>query len=190
VAVGRQVHGSTVVTLRRSPERGVHVAGEADGMTTAQDGVLLAVTVADCVPVYLAGPAGRAVGLVHAGWRGAAAGVLETAIEAMARSHGVDPSRLCVHLGPAICGSCYGVGSEVFAALGIDDREPGGLDLRGVLADRALRAGVTTERLTCSSHCTRCDSALLFSHRRQGRRAGRMAAFLGRSAPPAIGPYP
>jgi len=191
-AVARQVHGCVVAHLDCAPERGVHVQGEADGITTSGAGVLLVVTVADCVPVYLSGPGARALGLVHAGWRGTAAGAFEGAVRAMERRHGVVAEDLSVHLGPAICGPCYEVGPEVFRALGMVERGAGCLDLRDVLTDRALAAGVRPERLSRSPHCTRCGSAPLplFSHRGQGSRAGRMAAFLGRIGPPGAGSGP
>jgi copper oxidase (laccase) domain-containing protein len=138
--------------------------------------VLLAVTIADCVPVFVVDAGARAVCLLHAGWRGTAAGVLERGLERMtARGMGAD---VHVHLGPAICGSCYEVGPEVFAALGepVPSR-PTPIDLRGVLARRAVAAGVDPSRVTVSAHCTRCTGSELFSHR--GGDRGRQVGYLG-----------
>jgi copper oxidase (laccase) domain-containing protein len=77
--IGRQVHGSRIVGVDSTPGPGVFVVGDADGLMTSAEGVLLAVTAADCVPAYLADLEGRCVALVHAGWRGAAAGIIERA---------------------------------------------------------------------------------------------------------------
>ena len=116
--------------------------------------------------------------MVHAGWRGAAAGVLEVAVGAMVDGYGADPEAMLVHLGPAICGRCYEVGPEVFEALGQpvpESTTP--IDLRAVLADRARRLGVRVERVSTSWHCTRCTESHLFSHRGGDRE--RQVGFLG-----------
>ena len=80
---------------------------------TGQPGVLLTVTIADCVPVFIADPVRRAVGLFHAGWRGTAAGVFESGMATLGEAFGSTPGDITVHLGPAICGECYEVGPEV-----------------------------------------------------------------------------
>ncbi len=149
-----------------------------DGHATRLPGVVLAVTVADCVPVFLVDESAPAVSMVHAGWRGAAAGILETALETMHHHFGTRPEDVWVHLGPSICGVCYEVGPEVHAALGQptpDGPEP--VDLKAALACRAGAAGVRPDRLTASGHCTLCGDAGLFSHR--GGDPQRQAGFLG-----------
>src|SRR5690606_18360795 len=92
-----------------------------DGHATRAPGLLLAVSVADCVPVSLVDPERRAVALLHAGWRGAAAGILERGLEVLAERLLARPEDLHVHLGPAICGGCYEVGPEVHRALGLPE---------------------------------------------------------------------
>jgi len=177
VVHARQVHGASVRHHRAMPP-GLHLAEPCDGHATAVAGVLLAVTTADCVPVSIVDPDTRAVALVHAGWRGSAAGVVERGIEVLVERFGTNPASLRVHLGPAICGECYEVGPEVHVALGMD--EPSGpalLDLRGVLAVRLVAAGVEAGSITVSDRCTRCGERELFSHR--GGDAGRQAGFLG-----------
>jgi len=137
-----------------------------DGHMTDQPGTLLAVTTADCVPIFAVDDARRAVAAIHAGWRGAAAGVLERGLALMHAKYGTPPEGLHVHLGPSICGSCYEVGPEVFRALDQEvPHQPEPLDLRGVLAARAVRAGVLPGHLTVSAHCTRCSESDLYSHR-------------------------
>lgn len=182
VALPRQVHGSSVVDVGSPVAEGILVVGPADGLVSDRGGVLLVVTAADCVPVYLAEPSAGALGLLHAGWRGVAAGVLEAGIGLLADRFGTDPGSLRVHLGPAICGSCYRVGPEVVDALG----RPAGeerVDLRSLLAVRASEAGVNAARITASGWCTRCHKDQFHSHRGRGTQAGRMAAYLGRTRP-------
>ena len=174
----RQVHETRIV-VHDGVGWGVRAAaGPADGHATADPDVLLAVTVADCVPVYLLDADRRAVALLHAGWRGTAARILHCGITLMGQRWGTDPSRLLVHLGPAICGACYEVGPEVFEALG-EEVPPNAapLDMRGVLARQARTAGVSSESITVSGLCTLCGDGNLFSHR--GGRSERQVAVLG-----------
>lgn len=151
-------------------------------MISPPDGCMLVVTVADCVPVYLFEPETGTVGLLHAGWRGAAAGILRSGIE---RITGGDLRRVAglrVHFGPAICGDCYEVGPEVMRAMGLDKHDRLGLDLRAFLQTRAVDLGISMDGVTTSHLCTRCDANDSFhSHRADGGAAGRMAAFLGRT---------
>lgn len=175
-AHARQVHGSAVrFHGRASP--GLHLAEPCDGHATSDAGILMGVTTADCVPVSVVDPRLQAVALLHAGWRGAAAGVLERGIAVLVERLGSAPAGLRIHLGPAICGRCYEVGPEVFRSLGLPAPPgPEPLDLRAELARRAVEAGVEASAVTISGHCTRCGEGF-FSHRRGDR--GRQVGFLG-----------
>jgi YfiH family protein len=177
VVHARQVHGTDTL-LHEHAEGGIRAGFEGDAHLTTLPGVLLTVSVADCVPVYLVAPKRRVVGLLHAGWRGVAAGILPLALEALADRWGVAPGEVHVHLGPAICGHCYEVGPEVHVALGLD--EPAGprpVDLRAHLLGQAARAGVDRASSSVSAWCTRCDSHRFFSHR--AGSDGRQVGFLG-----------
>lgn len=172
LATAGQVHGAAV-SEHGGLWRGWLREKDRDGHVTAERGVGLAVTIADCVPVFVAHPGG-AVGVLHAGWRGVAAGMLEQGIAHMRRL-GAPPEELLVHLGPAICGACYQVGPEVVAAVtGKPATGPQLLDLRAHLHDRATRAGV--RQLRISEWCTKCHNDRLFSHR--AGDAGRQLAVI------------
>lgn len=180
VTVCRQVHGNRVVTVESAPREGLWIPGEADGMVGPPRGCLVIVTVADCVPVYLFEPDTGSIGLLHVGWRGAAAGILRLGIERITGGEARRVAGLRVCFGPAICGDCYEVGPEVKRALGLDPVAGSGLDLRGFLRQKAAELGVSMDGMRMSSVCTRCDCDRLHSHRAAGDTAGRMAAFLGR----------
>ena len=170
LASAGQVHGADV-ELHGMGWRGWLRGKDRDGHVTAHRGVAMAVTIADCTPVFLAHPGG-AIGVLHAGWRGVAAGVMERGVEAM-RLLGAPADELLVHFGPAICGQCYEVGPEVIAAVtGARASGPRLLDLRANLAGRARRAGVRQPRI--SDWCTKCHNGRLFSHRAgdAGRQLG------------------
>jgi len=176
--MARQVH-SAAIAWHEQVEPGWHVAEEIDGHATRQRGLLLGVTVADCVPIYLATAGGEAFALLHAGWRGVAAGILERGIGLMASRNGGGAAAVAVHLGVGICGACYEVGPEVVRAVeGRVVAGPTQLDLRDALEARALRLGV--RELTRSPHCTACSRDRFFSHRGSSGRDGRMVAYLGR----------
>lgn len=183
----RQVHGRAV-TLHEAIPPGLLVAPPCDGHATHQPGTLLAVSVADCVPVFMVAPRARAVMLLHAGWRGVAGGILEAGLAMLERDFGTHAHEAHLHMGPAICGRCYKVGREVHEALGLPPPASRGqpVDLRRLLVDRALAAGADPAHLTTSTFCTRCADAPFFSHR--GGDAGRQIAVLGitpdDSAPP------
>jgi YfiH family protein len=183
--VARQVHGIRVADVTSLTGVGTHVVDEADGLVTSVPGVLLAVTAADCVPVFLADVRGRGIGALHAGWRGVAAGILESGLGLMRQAFGVMPGEQAVYLGPAICGECYEVGDDVLRAFGRDASGPARLDLRSELARQARAAGVPADRVTRSAECTRCGPTRFHSHRARAAGAGRMAAFVGLKLPAA-----
>jgi len=177
-AWARQVHGVEVRRADDVPE-GFTSPGEADGLLAGRVGALLIVTVADCVPVYILDPKRSAMALLHAGWRGASAGILRRGVEALGAEYGCRPQDLHVHLGPAICGRCYEVGREVLASFGGATGEAGRLDLRDELLDQALALDVPGGQISRSTWCTSCDRDRFHSHRGSQGAAGRMAAFLG-----------
>lgn len=173
----RQVHGARVLRHDHTI-RGLLVADAADGHVTRAAGLLLTVSVADCVPVSIVDPDRRAIALLHAGWRGLAAGMVESGIQALVDACGSAPDRLQLHLGPAICGECYEVGPEVHERLGLEAPGlPAPVDLRAVAAARARDAGIRADAVTRSAFCPRCHDDRFFSHR--AGSAGRQMAVLG-----------
>lgn len=108
----RQVHGADVAVVREPWPDGVSPA--VDAIVTDVPGLVLAVLVADCTPVLLADPVAGVVAAAHAGRPGMAAGVVPATVEAMV-ALGASPSRMLAYTGPAVCGACYEVPSEMRA---------------------------------------------------------------------------
>ena len=161
LATASQVHGARVVVHGSEWEGWLRV-DRADGHACLHRGTAMAVTIADCVPVFLAHPSG-ATALLHSGWRGTAARIIQHGIDALA-ARGIPVAEMHVHLGPSICGKCYEVSPDVYAQLtGRSVGRPTSVDLRAVIADHARVAGV--RRISTSALCTRCDNERLFSHR-------------------------
>jgi YfiH family protein len=170
-----QVHGARVVTVDAPGDR----AGEdADAAITAVTGAALAVHTADCAPVALVADEGL-VGVVHAGWRGLVAGVVEEAVEAM-RAAGA--TRVQAILGPCIHPCCYEFGATdldrvaaryngaaphpVRAAT--QDGRPA-LDVPAAVAGALAASGAAL--VATSPTCTGCGDTPLFSHRARGDTA-------------------
>jgi polyphenol oxidase len=173
LARGYQVHGTVVERVTAAPEL-ARPRRHADGQATALRGVGAMVLTADCLPVALATEG--AVAMVHAGWRGLSAGVLESGVAAL-RELGGDGQIVAV-IGPGAGICCYEVGPEVHASLGEVRRGGACIDLRAIARERLLAAGVAEVR--DARACTICDERF-FSHRREGARAGRQAGVAWRS---------
>jgi YfiH family protein len=169
-ASGVQVHGAEFAVHRPNWQGWLRTA-DVDGHAWVQRGTAAAVMVADCVPVFIGHPSGAGA-VLHSGWRGTAAGITERAIDWFAGA-GFGPGSLRVHLGPSICGSCYEVSPDVYAAVtGSIVDAPTPVDLRMAIADRVRHLGVRD--ISVSEWCTRCSNDQLFSHRAgdTGRQLG------------------
>ena len=181
-----QVHGAAVCEARAGGgfENGVC----ADALVTDDRGRIISVKYADCVPILLASPDGRAVAAVHAGWRGVVAGVLPAAVARLATVAGCDVGDLTAAVGPCIGYDTFEVGPEVldaFAGLfGGDapmrrlDSRKGRVDLRESVRRQLLASGLSGGRIDVSDACTFTTPAEFYSHRRDGVATGRMAALI------------
>jgi len=177
LVLAHQVHGTALAWHRAAPDGWLILDG-LDGHATGARGLLLTVTLADCIPVYLVVPQKQVVALVHAGWRGVAARILERAVELLKREAFTRASDIVMHCGVGICGSCYEVGSEVLAELtGRAEPGPGHVDLRAVLVQQARALGLVD--ISVSPWCSAHDRERFFSHRASGGRDGRMIAYAG-----------
>ena len=192
VARLKQVHGAAVVPAGGIPAGGVAVAGVGDAVVTSEPGLVLAIATADCVPVVLADLDAGVLAVVHAGWRGTAARVVDAALDAL-EARGGRPERTFALFGPSISRDAYEVGPEVLAALdGTLPREavvPGRgdrsfLDVAACNEAALLRRGVRPERVARPRLCTFGPPARFCSYRRDGERAGRI--FTGAVLAPAL----
>ncbi|MFH0814118.1 MAG: peptidoglycan editing factor PgeF [Pseudomonadota bacterium] len=198
VAIPTQVHGNQVVLVnhtfrsKQPPDPGVPLAPlrGVDGLITREEGILLLIKIADCYPLFLYDPENHAIGLLHAGWRGTAAGIVSCGIKKMMESFGTKPENIRAGIGPGIGACCYQVGKEVWEAFkrrnGFDNSiwktgERGSLylDLRKALYLELIGCTVKKEYIGITSECTACNKELFFSYRRDNGKTGRMAALIG-----------
>lgn len=158
-----------------------------DGLITNEPDVTLVCFTADCTPILLYDPVARAVGAVHAGWRGTARGIALKAVQAMQQEFGCEPQNIRAAIGPCISKCCFEVGAEVPAAIhealdadAEDAIEPRGekyhVDLKAVNRLWLLRAGVCS--IDVSGDCTMCQPDRFWSHRATGGVRGSLAAVI------------
>jgi polyphenol oxidase len=170
LATSRQVHGTRVIVHSAAWEGWLR-GDDADGHASTERGTGMAVSIADCVPVFIVHPSG-AVALLHSGWRGTAGRIVEQGIAALAL-RGIPVAELRVHLGPAICGRCYEVSPDVYERLTASRPAAARtVDLRALIADHARDAGI--RHISVSDSCTRCHNDRFYSHRAgdAGRQLG------------------
>jgi polyphenol oxidase len=180
-----QVHGKHVRIVTRE---NVAEKPQGDGMVTAKPGILLAVASADCVPIFMVDTRCEVVGAIHAGWRGVIAGIAEEGVRAL-ESLGAQPREIRAALGPSIGQCCFEVDEELaerFAreVVGCDRHSRAGrpgkshLDLRAIVTDQLMRAGLPRESIINVGPCTKCANDRFFS-RRANASSGLQLSFIG-----------
>ena len=162
----------------------------ADGFICGRRHIPLVIFSADCTPVLLADKKNRAVCAVHAGWRGTVQNIVKNGVQKMHREYGIPKEDILCAIGPCISKCCFEVSAEVVEAFETllpmepfaADRGNGKyhIDLKGVNREILLQEGIAAENIDVSDACTFCGEELFYSYRRQGKAAGRMAAFIVR----------
>ena len=179
IAIAGQVHGSHVA---RVDEPGL--VTETDGLVTTTPGLLLGIVAADCAVVLVADDAGTIVGAAHAGWRGAAGGIVGNLVAAM-RERGVRPDQLSAWVSPCISQANFEVGDEVaeqFDQSFVVENPASGkkhVDLTGALVGQLITLGIPPARIAAERRCTVHETEAFFSYRGESGRTGRMMGFIG-----------
>jgi YfiH family protein len=171
-----QVHGAEVHVVDERPST---TRPDADGIVTSQPGVVLMVRAADCVPVLLADADAAVIGAAHCGRPGLAAGVVPATV---ARMRGLGARAITAWIGPHVCGGCYEVpenlqaqvSAAVPASVATTSWGTPSLDLGAGVRSQLVGEGVSVHDV---SRCTR-ESTDLYSYRRDGDRAGRLAGLI------------
>ena len=163
---------------------------DVDALITNVPGLPLTVFSADCGTVLLYDPVHQAIGAVHAGWRGCAAGIVEKTVAAMGAAYGRRPAELLAALGPCIGPCCFETHDDVPSAmvqrLGEDilshcvplAHGKFSVDLKGIIHWQLTQAGLADGHVDTLSLCTACHPELYWSHRKMGDQRGNHAAML------------
>lgn len=196
----KQTHTTNVMEVGQE-HRGMGVVrqrcyDDIDGFVTNKPQVALVTTYADCVPVFLADPVQKSIGLVHSGWRGTVNNIAKAAVDKMVSLYDSKPSDIAAFIGPSICRNCYEIGQDVAqqfaAAYGesvfegiLYPEEPGlqsngkfRLDLHRANVVNLLNSGLKAENIGVTDICTCCNPDLLFSHRASKGKRGGLCGFL------------
>lgn len=164
------------------------VTVERDGLITNEKDVTLIVFSADCTPILLHDPVCHAIGAVHSGWRGTAAGIVKKAVEKMTRDFGTDPQDIEAAIGPCIGRCCFethndvpdamldALGDAAMCAITDDGNGKFHVDLKELNRIRLQKVGVT--KIDVSGDCTACQPDRFWSHRKVGNARGSLAAII------------
>jgi polyphenol oxidase len=177
LAIPLQCHSNNVLKVNTPGEY-----RECDALITNTIHVALVVTAADCVPILLFDPINKAIGAIHAGWRGTIGLIVKRAVEKMKAEYKTDPARLLAYIGPSASVCCYEVGGEVAVMFGNKvvpyDNKRIFIDLKKENTLQLLQQGVLGNNIEVSLSCTICEKELFHSYRRDGQKSGRMMAVI------------
>ena len=186
----KQVHGTEALVVDRALIPADRFTGGWDAVVTNQPGIMVAVRTADCVPVLMHDSKRGVVAAIHAGWRGAVAGIVPNTLALLHSRFGSRPDQVRVSIGPSAGVCCYEVDEPVLQNLRrecgswekvVKSRRNGNahLDLKALVKEQALGAGVTPHAITTVNLCTICHEELFFSYRREGKVNGTMLSAIG-----------
>lgn len=161
-----------------------------DGFYTDEEGILLTLCFADCVPLFFIAPEKRMIGVAHAGWKGSVGQIAKKMIEAWGQEN-IRPEEILAAIGPSICEKCYIVDKHVINFVEKALEEGGALtynlitegqyslNLQELNRQILLASGVPEQNILQTGLCSSCDQEEFFSHRRDKGRTGRMMSFIG-----------
>lgn len=173
-----QIHGAKIAIVE-TKDMGKILPGFDGGVTTLPN-LFLAVFVADCFPILVYEPAGKIIGIVHAGWRGVNSGIVENLILTM-KKLGANLENILIGIGPGICGKCYEVGNDVASKFKFVTRGNGKLflDLQKEIVKRLVKLEVRNENIESSQICVYENKDFFSARRERQNLEGEQVALIG-----------
>ncbi len=187
MVLSRQTHTDNIrIVTKEDRGKGLTRASDifdTDALITNEKNTPLVVFSADCIPILLAEKNERAIGAVHAGWRGTVMKIPKKAVELMKSEYGAEPKNIFAAIGAGIGKCCFEVGEEVaseFEAEFVCRRqgEKPTVDLWAANFKALLEAGVLPENIELANICTKCSADEFYSYRAMGERTGRLGALI------------
>ncbi|NGZ10698.1 MAG: peptidoglycan editing factor PgeF [Nitrospira sp. LK70] len=186
----KQVHGTEALVVDRALAPTDRFVGGWDALVTDQPGLMVAVRTADCVPILMHDPKRRVVAAIHAGWRGAVAGIVPKTLALLESRFGSRLEHVRISIGPSAGVCCYEVDEPVLDRLSqgfprwnkvVRTRRDGRahLDLKALIKEQAQALGAPLKSITTVNLCTICHEDLFFSYRREKKVNGTMLSAIG-----------
>lgn len=175
----KQVHGDRVYVVSEKPTVDTE-AEEYDALITNVSGIGLMIQQADCQAVLLFDPLQKAIGIIHAGWRGSVVNVIPKTIHGMSISFNTDPGNLLAGISPSLgpcCAEFINYKKELPRSLHSYQIKPNYFDFLAISRDQLISAGVKPDNIATAGVCTVCDHDY-FSYRRN-KITGRCASVIG-----------
>ena len=177
-----QVHGNLIIKVApHGIKASICVIPKSDGLVTTAKRIAIAMLSADCLPIFLYDPKDKAIGIMHAGWKGTQMGIAQRAIQIMAKEFHTDTNSLKVLLGPCIRSCCYNIEKEradLFKGYYVKRHDSYFLDMVSLNMDQLKNQGVLEENIIDCGICTSCNSMDFFSYRRHGKECGRTISLI------------
>lgn len=185
-----QCHGTDILVIDEPNADYAHFHKLAcDGIITNQPQVMIAVGVADCLPILMLDPVKKVIAALHAGWKGTAGNIAAKGVESLANIFNSQKSDILVSLGPAIGPCCYEVDEPVkqaFTGSGVEwsncataaENGKWRLDLAAANQEQLLAIGLPVKNIETAGKCVCCQHDWFFSYRRDGGETGRQAGFI------------
>lgn len=178
VVMQKQIHSDNINVVNESC-----FIKDSDALITNEKNLYLAISIADCIPVFLYSPHKKVVAGIHSGWKGTEYKISQKVVERMIKEYGVSPAEMIAYIGPGISAENYEVSKEVAerfpdSSYIINNRKYY-LDLKKDIYEQLISAGLKKENIEITSYCTFKDKDLFHSHRRENGATGRMFGVIG-----------
>lgn len=184
-----QVHGTCIATVDiRDLGAGITrpPINACDALITNTPDVPLVIRTADCLPIFILDTSKKAIGLIHAGWKGTVGNITGRTLMAMADRFDISPSNCIIAIGPCISKDCYEVDVKVAGnivnsdyhgdCLDRVDEKHWHLDLAKMNIEQLIMSGVKEDHIHVSGKCTHCETDTFYSYRKEGMAAGRIVS--------------
>jgi YfiH family protein len=180
VAYADQVHSTHAEIVKTAS-----LHKRTDALIYTGRDLYLTIQTADCFPVFIFIPRSETVAVIHAGWRGVVAGIIENTLTKLKVHCNVKPVDFIVAIGPGMQVECFEVKKDVYGRIPDHFLTPHSspehkyLNLRALILEKLLLQGIINKHIYSSDLCTKCESQLFYSYRRDGQNSGRMMGIIG-----------
>ncbi len=178
VVMQKQIHSDNINVVNESC-----FIQDSDALITHEKNLYIAISIADCIPVFIYSHDKKVIAGIHSGWKGTEYKISEKVVERMKNEYAVNPSELIAYIGPGISVENYEVSKEVAEKFNLSSYEIKNgkyfLDLKKDIFEQLLHAGLKKENIEVTPYCTFRDKELFHSHRREKGLTGRMFGVIG-----------